>query len=135
VTDTADTTDKDTLREQVWDHLDESGAARFPFPPHGRIPNFAGADTAAERLAEMDAWQAAETVKANPDAPQLPVRRAALRAGKTVYAAVPRLREPKPFLELDPDTIPPARSVTRPPSLVSPSTASPSRPKRCHTST
>ena len=107
MTDDTDTTDKDTLRERVWDHLDESGAARFPFPPHGRIPNFAGADDAAERLGETAAWQAAETVKANPDAPQLPVRRAALRAGKIVYAAVPRLREPKPFLELDPDTIPP----------------------------
>jgi len=107
VTDDTDDTDKDALRERVWDHLEESGAARFPFPPHGRIPNFAGADAAAERLAETDAWQTAETVKANPDAPQLPVRRAALRAGKTVYAAVPRLREPKPFLELDPEAIPP----------------------------
>jgi hypothetical protein len=24
--------------------------ARFPFPPHGRIPNFAGAELAAARL-------------------------------------------------------------------------------------
>ena len=41
-------------------------------------------------------------MKANPDAPQLPVRRAALRAGKTLYMAVPRLRDDQPFLELDP---------------------------------
>ncbi|MEZ3115838.1 5-formyltetrahydrofolate cyclo-ligase [Halobaculum sp. MBLA0147] len=98
--------DKDALRETVWDHLETSGEARFPFPPHGRIPNFAGADAAADRLAETTAWETATTVKANPDAPQLPVRRAALRAGKTVFVAVPRLREPEPFLRLDPDAIP-----------------------------
>ncbi|WP_424018175.1 5-formyltetrahydrofolate cyclo-ligase [Halorientalis pallida] len=94
--------DKESLRERVWDDLDESGEARFPFPPHGRIPNFAGADEAAERLAETDEWVDADVLKANPDAPQLPVRRAALRQGKTVYMAVPRLRDEKCFLRLDP---------------------------------
>lgn len=94
--------DKQELREQVWDELDESGEARFPYPPHGRIPNVAGADAAAERLADLDAWQDADAIKSNPDAPQLPVRRRALRAGKTVYMAVPRLRDEDCFLRLDP---------------------------------
>jgi 5-formyltetrahydrofolate cyclo-ligase len=93
---------KSTVREAVWDDLERAGVARFPFPPHDRIPNYAGADRAAERLADTDAWTDAETVKANPDAPQLPVRRAALRAGKTLFVAVPRLREPEPFLRIDP---------------------------------
>jgi len=97
--------DKQALRERVWDDLEESGEARFPFPPHGRIPNFAGASEAADRLTATAEWQAAETVKTNPDAPQLPVRRAALRAGKTVYVAVPRLRDEDPFRRLDPDAI------------------------------
>jgi 5-formyltetrahydrofolate cyclo-ligase len=97
--------DKQSLRERVWDALEDEGVARFPFPPHGRIPNFAGADAAADRLTETGAWQRAETVKANPDAPQLPVRRAALRAGKTVYMAVPRLRDERCFLELDPEVL------------------------------
>jgi len=94
--------DKQAVRERVWDALEERGVARFPFPPHDRIPNFEGAGTAAERLTETPVWDAAETVKANPDAPQLPVRRAALRAGKTVYMAVPRLRDERCFYELDP---------------------------------
>ncbi|WP_049947619.1 5-formyltetrahydrofolate cyclo-ligase [Candidatus Halobonum tyrrellensis] len=94
--------EKQALRERVWDELEESGVARFPYPPHGRIPNFAGADAAADRLATTDAWREADVVKANPDAPQLPVRRAALRAGKTVYMAVPRLRDEECFLRLDP---------------------------------
>jgi len=94
--------DKQTLRERVWDELEESGEARFPFPPHGRIPNFAGANEAADRLGTTNEWDAATTVKANPDAPQLPVRRAALRAGKTLYVAVPRLRDEQCFRRLDP---------------------------------
>ena len=97
--------DKQKLRERVWDDLEESGEARFPFPPHGRIPNFAGAKEAADRLTDLDAWQDADVVKSNPDAPQLPVRRAALRAGKTLYMAVPRLREADCFLRLAPDEV------------------------------
>jgi 5-formyltetrahydrofolate cyclo-ligase len=37
-------------------------------------------------------------VKANPDSPQLPVRRRARKDGKTLYMAVPRLAEEKPFV-------------------------------------
>lgn len=96
---------KQAVREDVWDALEREGVARFPFPPHGRIPNFAGADAAAERLAETDEWRSAGVVKANPDSPQLPVRRRALREGKTVYMAVPRLRDEKCFILLDPDEI------------------------------
>jgi 5-formyltetrahydrofolate cyclo-ligase len=98
--------DTQDRRERVWDELEAEGIARFPFPPHDRIPNFAGAADAADRLADTDEWRAAESVKANPDAPQLPVRRRALREDKTVYMAVPRLRDEKPFYELDPAEIP-----------------------------
>ncbi|ELY89062.1 5-formyltetrahydrofolate cyclo-ligase [Natrialba hulunbeirensis JCM 10989] len=96
---------KDTIRERVWDELEDSGVARFPFPPHGRIPNFEAAKSAAERLAAQPEWEHATTIKANPDAPQLPVRRRALRDGKTVYMAVPRLRDEECFLKLDPDEL------------------------------
>ena len=44
---------KQELRERVWDDLADSGEARFPFPPHGRIPNFAGASDAAALLADQ----------------------------------------------------------------------------------
>ncbi|SEO93274.1 5-formyltetrahydrofolate cyclo-ligase [Halogranum amylolyticum] len=97
--------DKQALRERIWDELEESGEARFPFPPHGRIPNFAGASEAANRLADTDAWRATEVLKANPDAPQLPIRRRALHEGKVVYMAQPRLRDEKPFMKLDPTDI------------------------------
>jgi 5-formyltetrahydrofolate cyclo-ligase len=75
--------------------------ARFP-GAEGRIPNFAGAEAAAERLRGTPAWQAARTLKANPDAAQLPVRQRALEDGKTVFMAVPRLADTEPFFALDP---------------------------------
>lgn len=97
---------KESLRERVWDDLEASGVARFPFPPHERIPNFAGADDAADRLAaSLDDPPA--VLKTNPDAPQLPYRRRALREGATLFFAQPRLRDERPFLRLDPAEIPP----------------------------
>jgi 5-formyltetrahydrofolate cyclo-ligase len=94
--------EKETLRVSVWDDLEDSGVARFPFPPHDRIPNVADADAAATRAMALEALANADAVKANPDAPQLPLRRALLRQGTTVYMAVPRLRDDRPFVELDP---------------------------------
>ena len=46
--------DKSAARQWVWDRLAAEGVARFPFPPHGRIPNFAGAGLAAARLLEIE---------------------------------------------------------------------------------
>jgi len=55
--------------------------ARFPFPPHGRIPNFAGAWLAAARLPEIEPWKSATAIKVNPDLLQRPLRAEALRPG------------------------------------------------------
>lgn len=92
---------KPAIRERVWSLLAERGAARFP-GAIGRIPNFIGAEAAARRLADSPAWGAAHVVKCNPDAPQLPLRVLALRHGKRLFMAVPRLRRERCFLELDP---------------------------------
>jgi len=92
---------KAEARETVWRAMEMRGVARFP-GCKGRIPNFAGAERAALRLRDLPAWRDARVVKINPDASQLPVRRMALREGKVVYMAVPRLRERACFLELDP---------------------------------
>lgn len=95
---------KQALREEIWTLLEEEGASRFP-GARGRIPNFTGAEEAAERLRTLDVWRRATTVKANPDSPQWPVRQRALEDGKRVYMAVPKLREPDPFFLLDPDRL------------------------------
>jgi 5-formyltetrahydrofolate cyclo-ligase len=95
--------DKQAARDHVWDALENEGEARFPFPPHGRIPNFAGAPEAARRLVDHPLLADAETVKVNPDAPQRFVRQALLEAGVEVYVPTPRLRGG--FHRLDPAAI------------------------------
>jgi 5-formyltetrahydrofolate cyclo-ligase len=92
---------KEEVRHDVWRSMDREGVARFP-GAEGRIPNFAGAKAAAERLARHPAWTNAETIKANPDSPQTHARRLALVQGKTLVMAVPRLRDQHPFRLLDP---------------------------------
>lgn len=81
--------------------MDQQGVSRFP-GADGRIPNFAGAKQAAEKLAAHPKWAAAEVMKVNPDSPQTHARRLALEAGKTLVMAVPRLRDEHPFRLLNP---------------------------------
>ncbi|MGH3775648.1 MAG: 5-formyltetrahydrofolate cyclo-ligase [Pseudonocardiaceae bacterium] len=90
---------KQAIRERVWSRL---ALAQASPDPHGRIPDFVGAAAAAARLAELPSWGRARVIKANPDQPQLPVRERALREGKLVYMAVPKLADPLPFFRLDP---------------------------------
>src|SRR5438270_9273185 len=87
-----DFADKSAARQWVWDRLVAEGVARFPFPPHGRIPNFAGAEGAAARLFNIEPWKSATAIKVNPDSPQRPLRAEALRRGITVFVPTPRLR-------------------------------------------
>jgi 5-formyltetrahydrofolate cyclo-ligase len=103
---------KRELREEVWAALEGAGAARFP-GARGRIPNFTGAEAAAERMRGTSWWHEAEVLKANPDSPQWPVRQRALADGLVVYMAVPRLADQDPFLVLDPAVLEvPARAAS-----------------------
>ena len=101
VADTGSSLSKVEARAHVWREMEIRGVGRFPGAA-GRIPNFVGAERAALQLQALRAWREARAVKINPDAPQLAVRRMALREGKVVYVPVPRLRDLECFLELDP---------------------------------
>ncbi len=90
--------DKDKLRTEIWSLLkDQAASVGDPF---GHIPNFVGAELAAEKLATLPIWQQAKTIKCNPDSPQIPVRIRALQDGKRLYMAVPRLTDDRCFVEL-----------------------------------
>jgi 5-formyltetrahydrofolate cyclo-ligase len=92
---------KEDVRRDVWRAMEREGVSRFP-GAEGRIPNFAGAKAAAERLVRHPEWQRAGTIKVNPDSPQTHARRLALEQGKCLVMAVPRLRDEHPFRLLDP---------------------------------
>ena len=104
---------KNAVRERVWSALEQAGAAEPGV--HGHIPDFAGADLAADRLAGLGGWLAADVVEIVPDQAQYPVRVRALTAGKLVYMAVPRLAETQPFYCLDPRqlTVEPEEAANR----------------------
>ncbi|MEO8601034.1 MAG: hypothetical protein ABI629_00510 [bacterium] len=92
---------KDAIRHKVWTRVTAAGVVRFP-GAHGRIPNFIGAERAAKLLTQLTIWKRAKVVKCDLAAPQMALRRAALRDGKIVYLSVPGLRSERCFLELDP---------------------------------
>lgn len=96
--------DKASARKALWDTLQAKRVARFPFPPHGRIPNFAGARQAAERLLAHPIFRRVQVIKVNPDSPQRWVRQLALERGITVITPTPRLKGA--FRLLDPAKIP-----------------------------
>ncbi|MER5492976.1 5-formyltetrahydrofolate cyclo-ligase [Streptomyces sp. NPDC002490] len=94
---------KQALREKAWRRLIDGGGA--PADSYGKIPGFYGTEATAERLAELDEWQQATTVKANPDWAQLPIRTRALEDGKLLYMAVPRMASLEPFFLLEPEEL------------------------------
>ena len=104
---------KDEIREAVWTALEQASVVRGR-TAHDKIPAFHGADEAAQRVFGLDIWQTAWVVKSNPDQPQRPLRQKALEEGKIVYMAVPRLRQQRCFVELDPSVIgvSPAKAAT-----------------------
>ena len=91
---------KDVIRHAIWASLEQAGVNVGP--AWSMIPNFSGADMAAFHLAQTPQWQAAKTVKTNPDHAQTPIRIRALYAGKTVFTPVPYLTKDFPYLRLDP---------------------------------
>jgi len=95
---------KENVRMRIWRLMEEKGIATFPKPIFHRIPNFIGAEKAAQKLRELPEYKAAKVIFCNPDSPQRPVREIALKDEKTVVMATPRLK--KGFLVLDPKTIP-----------------------------
>jgi 5-formyltetrahydrofolate cyclo-ligase len=94
---------KAAVRDQVWKRLVETQVSVGP--AFDRIPNFVGADIAAKRLSELEAWRRARVIKCNPDPPQIPVRLRALYEGKLLFSPVPYLTKGFPYLRIDPDKL------------------------------
>jgi len=92
--------EKQELREKIWGLLERNKIAKFC---KGKIPNFKGKKRAAEKLKEIEEWKKAKIVFANPDAAQKPVRELALKQGKMLIMATPRLK--KGYLLIKPQAV------------------------------
>jgi len=95
--------EKRQLREKIWREMEKSGVATFPLPCWGRIPNFYGAETAADKLRLLEEWKRAKVVFVNPDSPQRKVRENALKDGKVLIMASPRLE--RGFILISPEKV------------------------------
>ncbi|WP_053216990.1 5-formyltetrahydrofolate cyclo-ligase [Virgibacillus senegalensis] len=95
---------KQEIREEKWDYLTEHKLGRFPFPLQNRIPNFKGAEQAAQFVTTIPTYKEAKVIKVNPDAPQLPIRAQVLRDGKVLLVPTPRLKAG--FIMVKPEWIP-----------------------------
>jgi len=81
--------------------MEEKGIATFPKPIYHRIPNFIGAEKAAQNLRNVTEYKKAKVVFCNPDSPQKPVREITLKDGKILIMATPRLKHG--FLLISPE--------------------------------
>lgn len=96
---------KQEIREHVWEQMMNEKVARFPFPIKGRIPNFKGAEAAAEWIRQTELYKQATIIKVNPDSPQLPLRASILADGKILFVPTPRLKDG--FIQVKPEWVPP----------------------------
>jgi len=103
--------DKQSIREFVWERLDKAGVLNSG-RVYDRIPDFKTSLAAATLGCDLDVWRQASVIKSNPDKAQRSLRQYALEQGKTVYMAVPRLREERCFVELDPSSGVPAETLS-----------------------
>jgi 5-formyltetrahydrofolate cyclo-ligase len=94
---------KEKLRDKVWSSLEQKEVAIFPLPVFGRIPNFVGSEKAANLVRSLPQWKKAKVVFANPDSAQRKIREFALKDGKILIMASPRLKAG--FLQIEPQNV------------------------------
>jgi 5-formyltetrahydrofolate cyclo-ligase len=88
---------------KIWRLMEERNIATFPRPVYHRIPNFKGAEKAAQNLRNLPEYKRAKVVFSAPDSPQRPVREMTLKDGKILVMATPKLA--RGFLVITPKAV------------------------------
>jgi len=92
--------DKEKLRFEIWNYLKENkltvGGINF-----GRIPKFKGALKASVMLKTTPEWESSQVIFSSPDSAQIKVREYALRDGKNLIMASPKLKSG--YLHINPE--------------------------------
>lgn len=86
---------KEEVRQYVWRKIEPF--CDFP-SPYGRIPNFRDSKKACEKIRELEEYRKTECVFSAPDSVLLRLREIVLEDGKTLLAALPKM---KGFVVLD----------------------------------
>jgi 5-formyltetrahydrofolate cyclo-ligase len=92
--------DKELLREKIWNHLTINKLTAGGICT-GRIPKFKGAMKAAVMLKNTPEWAESQIIFCSPDSAQMKVREYALRDGKDLIMASPKLKSG--YLKISPE--------------------------------
>ena len=83
---------KQSIREWMWEKMAKAQIAQFPLPCFGRIPNFAGAETASKQILKLPEFNKANLVFSAPDFVLHSLREIVLQNGKDLLVATPHIR-------------------------------------------
>lgn len=82
-------TRRERLRQRIWLTMRDTGVLSFPLDAFGRIPNFIGAEQAAELLAAQPEFENARCIFVAPDHVLRRLRELVLERGKVLAVALP----------------------------------------------
>ena len=82
---------KQEVRELIWKYMEENNLISFPRPCYGRIPNFLGSHIAGKKLKTLSEWKDVKTIFSAPDSSLHAARAEALKEGKSLLVAAPKL--------------------------------------------
>jgi 5-formyltetrahydrofolate cyclo-ligase len=83
-------TRRERLRRRIWHLMEDAGVLTFPLDVFGRVPNFIGAEKAAELLAEQIEFEQAKVIFVSPDHVLRRVRELVLERGKVLAVSLPQ---------------------------------------------
>ena len=92
--------DKELLREKIWNQLTLNKLTAGGIST-GRIPKFKGVMQAAVMLKNTPEWERSQIIFSSPDSAQMKVREYALRDGKFLIMASPKLKSG--YLKINPE--------------------------------
>ncbi|MFN3420349.1 MAG: 5-formyltetrahydrofolate cyclo-ligase [Armatimonadota bacterium] len=81
---------RERLRRRIWHLMENAGVLTFPLEVFGRVPNFVGAEQAAELLAQQPEFVQAKVVFVSPDHVLRRVRELVLEHGKVLAVSLPQ---------------------------------------------
>jgi 5-formyltetrahydrofolate cyclo-ligase len=83
---------KEECRKRIWDYMLKEKIAKFPLPPHGRIPNFYGSEKACEKIFNINEFYSSKCFFSAPDSVLKKLREIVLINNKILIIAMPHIR-------------------------------------------
>ncbi len=96
-------TRRERLRRRIWHLMENAKVLTFPLDTFGRVPNFIGAEAAAELLAQQPEFEQARVIFVAPDHVLRRARELVLERGKVLAVSLPQRlirRGLTPFLQI-----------------------------------